>query len=219
MTTSFSRSGQPRDRLGERLARLGLVERLGGLDAAFGSSIVSSSETWSPSPEVDQSSSSAAIDEREMSVSDSSSSSVEMPTFAGDLLVARRPAELALELPDRPLDLARPRTDRARHPVERAQLVDDRAADPGDRVGLELDVALRVVAVDRADQPEQPVRDEIALVDVRRQPRAEPAGDVLDERRVVDDQPVAQRFVAASAGTRATGSCCRFHRPRRENTS
>jgi hypothetical protein len=43
---------------------------------------VSSSDTWSPSPEIDQSSSSAAIDEREMSVSDSSSSSGLIPICA-----------------------------------------------------------------------------------------------------------------------------------------
>jgi hypothetical protein len=42
---------------------------------------VSSSDTWSPSPETDHSSSSAAIEVREMSVSDSSSSSTEIPIF------------------------------------------------------------------------------------------------------------------------------------------
>ena len=58
---------------------------------------------------------------------------------------------------------------RPRHPVHRAELVDDRALDAGDRVRLELDVALGVVALDRADQAQEPVRDEITLVDVRRQ--------------------------------------------------
>ena len=134
-----------------------------------------------------------------MSISDSSSSSVVIPTFAAISSSVGARAERRLELADRPLDLAGPRPHRARHPVERAQLVDDRAADPRDRVGLELDVPLGVVAVDRAHQPEQPVRDEIGLLDVRRQPRAEPPGDVLHERRVVDDQPVAQRLVARSA--------------------
>ena len=131
-----------------------------------------------------------------MSTSDSSSSCGRDPDLLGDLLVGRRAAERRLELADRPLDLPRPRPHRPRHPVERAQLVDDRAADPRDRVRLELDVPLRVVAVDRAHQPEQPVRDEVGLVDVRRQPRAEPPRHVLHERRVVDDQPVAQRLVA-----------------------
>ena len=136
----------------------------------------------------------------------------------GDLLVGRRAGtSLRLELGDRALDVARARAHRARHPVQRAQLVDDRALDPRDRVGLELDVALRVVALDRADQAEQAVRDEVALVDVRRQPAAEPPGDVLDERRVREDQPVAERAGRASAGTRARGSACRRSRsPARE---
>src|SRR5207244_3667578 len=88
---------------------------------------------------------------------------------------------------------------RARHPVERAQLVDDRALDARHRVRLELDVASGVVALDGADQPEQPVRDEIALVDVCRQARAEPTRDVLDERRVRQDQTVANALVAVAA--------------------
>ena len=120
-----------------------------------------------------------------------------IPTFVGDLLVGRRAAELRLELADRALDLRAPatRTERGTQSSV-AQLVDDRAADARDRVGLELDVAVGVEAVDRADQPEQPVRDEVAVVDVRRQPRSEPAGDVLDERRVAQDQLVAQRLLA-----------------------
>ena len=116
--------------------------------------------------------------------------------LAGDLLVVRRPPELALELADRALDVPRPRADRARHPVERAQLVDDRAADARDRVGLELDVALDVEALDRVDQPEQAVGDEILVVHVRRQAAADAAGDELDERRVGEDQARAQALVA-----------------------
>ncbi len=110
-----------------------------------------------------------------MSISDSSSSSPVIPTFAAISSSVGRAAELALELADRPLDLAGARAHRARHPVELPELVDDRAADPRDRVGLELDVALGVVAVDRAHQPEQPVRDEVGLLDVRGQAGAEPS--------------------------------------------
>ena len=102
--------------------------------------------------------------------------------------------EAALELGDRALDLARARAHRARNPVERAELVDDRALDAADRVRLELDLPVGIEPLDRADQAEQPVRDEILLVDVRRQGRTEAAGDELDERRVRQDQPVAQRL-------------------------
>src|SRR5262249_28276081 len=84
----------------------------------------------------------------------------------GHLLVGRRPRELRLELAHRALDLPRPGPNRTRHPVERAELVEDRAPDSRDRIRLELDVAVRVVALDRLDQAEQPVRDEVAFVDV-----------------------------------------------------
>src|SRR5581483_2819503 len=114
------------------------------------------------------------------------------PDLPGDLLVRRRPPELRLERRDRALDLAGAGAHGARDPVECAQLVDDRAADAGDRVGLELDVAVGVVPLDRTDQAEEAVRDEVALVHVRGQPGAEPSGHVLDERRVHDDQPVAE---------------------------
>ena len=92
-----------------------------------------------------------------------------------------------------PLDLAGLVADRARDPVDRAQLVDDRAADAADRVGLELDRPLEVELLDRVDQPEDAVGDQVGLLDVRRQADADPAGDVLDQRRVVQDQPLAQR--------------------------
>src|SRR5579884_226781 len=59
----------------------------------------------------------------------------------GDLLVGRRPAQPPLELPDRPLDLAGAGPHGARHPVHRAQLVDDLALDARHGVRLELDVA------------------------------------------------------------------------------
>src|SRR5581483_6529133 len=100
---------------------------------------------------------------------------------------------------DRALDVAGARTHGTRHPVHRTELVDDRALDPCNRVRLELHVAIRVVALDRADQAEQPVRDEIALVDVRREAASEAPGDELDERRVRQDQAIAQGAIAGLA--------------------
>ena len=94
------------------------------------------------------------------------------------------------------LDVTGLRADRARHPVERAQLVDDRALDPGDGEGLELDLAVEVVALDRADQADQAVGDQVALLDVGGQPGGHPAGHVLDERRVRDDEALARPLVA-----------------------
>ena len=87
------------------------------------------------------------------------------------------------------------RTDRGIQSIA-AQLVDDRAADPVDGVRLELDLALEVELLDRVDEPEDAVRDEVGLLDVRRQTHTHAAGDVLDERRVVKDQPLAQGLLA-----------------------
>ncbi len=114
----------------------------------------------------------------------------------GELGLARRPLQLVLELGLRGLDFTGARADRARHPVERAQLVDDRAADPGHREGLELDPPLGLEALDRADQAHQAVGDQVGVIDVRGQPGAEAAGDELDHRRVGDDQALARARVA-----------------------
>jgi hypothetical protein len=85
------------------------------------------------------------------------------------------------------LDVPRLRAHRARDPVERAELVDDRALDPGDRERLELDLAVGVEALDRADQPEEAVGDEIRLLHVGRKARGHAAGDVLDEGGIRDN--------------------------------
>jgi hypothetical protein len=51
--------------------------------------------------------------------------------------------------------ISRARAHRARHPVKRAQLVDDRALVAGDREDLELNLARRGEALDGGDQAEQ----------------------------------------------------------------
>ena len=124
---------------------------------------------------------------------------VRHPELLRDLLVRRRSHQLLLERCDRTLDLPRSRANRARHPVQRAQLVDDRAADARHRERLELDLATRVEALDRADQPEQPVRHEILLVDVRGEARAHATGDELHQWRVGQDQAVAKELVSRLA--------------------
>jgi hypothetical protein len=107
------------------------------------------------------------------------------------LAVGRGPVQVVLELAVRLLDGARLRPHRARHPVDRAQLVDDRAADPGDGIRLELVAAAGVELVDGVDQPEHAIADEVGLLDRMRESGRHPAGDVLHQRGVVEDQPVA----------------------------
>src|SRR3977135_3045128 len=161
-----------------------------------GSGSVCSSDTWSPlESETDQSSSSAAIVEFEIWISESWKSSPSIPRSAATSSSVGGACALVLELDIGLLDLARTGADRARHPVERAQLVDDRSADARDGIGLEFDLSLGLVALDRRDQADEPVGDEIGLLDVRGQAGAHPAGDVLDQGRVRDDESLAGALV------------------------
>src|SRR3954467_3817289 len=73
--------------------------------------------------------------------------------LARHLFVGRRPVQPVLELRVDLLDLPGPRADGPGNPVQGTQLVDDRALDAGDRVRLELDLALELEALDRVDQP------------------------------------------------------------------
>src|SRR5215213_5231644 len=109
----------------------------------------------------------------------------------GHLFVRGGAVQAVLEPAVHPLDLAGTGAHRARHPVQRAQLVDDRALDARDRVGLELDLALGVEALDRVDEADQAVGDEVGLLDVRGQAGGHAARDVLDQRRVGDHELLA----------------------------
>src|ERR1039458_2419099 len=112
-----------------------------------------------------------------------------------ELLLGRHALKLRLELDVRALDLAGTGTDRAGHPVEPPQFVENRALDAGDRVGLEADLAAQVKSLDRGDQATETIGDQVGLVDVRRKPGAHPTGDVLDQRRIGHHQPVARLLI------------------------
>src|SRR5919206_830235 len=112
--------------------------------------------------------------------------------LGGHLLVGRCALETVLEPRVGLLDVAGAGAHRARHPVQRAQFVDDRALDAGDRVGLELDLAAEVEALDRVDEADQAVGDEVGLLDVGGQARCHAPRDVLDERRVGDHEALAR---------------------------
>ncbi len=113
-----------------------------------------------------------------------------------DLHLAGAAVQLRLQRRVSTLDLTRLAAHRPRYPVDGAELVDDRASDAGDGVGLELDGALEVELVDGVDEAEDPVRDQVCVLNVGRQADTHPAGDVLDQRRVVQDQLLAQVGIA-----------------------
>jgi hypothetical protein len=57
-----------------------------------------------------------------------------------------------LKFSEATLNLASPRTDGSRYPVEGAQLVEYRPLDAVDGIGLELEAAFEIELVDRVDQ-------------------------------------------------------------------
>ena len=145
--------GQPGDRLAERLLELRLGERrlrlrpLGVLDRVDQGDLVAAGRR--DRPELVERARSTSARSRSgcrraprpsiPSLPAISSSVGARCSFASSSAIARSISP-------------RPRPHRSRHPVHRAQLVDDRALDPRDRERLELDVAIGVVALDRADQ-------------------------------------------------------------------
>ncbi len=114
------------------------------------------------------------------------------PEGLGQLSVSRGATIAMLELGERRLDAARMRAHRARHPVELSQAVVDRTADPRPGEGLELDPLIGIEPLDRVDQTEHPIGDEVTRIDRGRQTRADTTGDELHQRRVVDDEMVAR---------------------------
>src|SRR5215213_590185 len=75
----------------------------------------------------------------------------------GDLGVGGAAMQAVLQGDVGLLDLAGLEPDRPWDPVDGSQLVDDRALDPRDRVGLELDAPFEIVFLDRVDQTEDAV--------------------------------------------------------------
>src|SRR5207302_10762364 len=87
-----------------------------------------------------------------------------------DLLLGGRTAQRPLELMRYLLDQARLLTHAARHPVERAEVIENRPPDAELRVGRERGCLLRVVLADRVQESDDPPRDEVAVLHVRRLP-------------------------------------------------
>jgi len=105
----------------------------------------------------------------------------------GHFLFRGLPAEALLDLAVGALELAALLTHGARHPVERSQLVEDRALDPELGVGLELAVLVGIVLLDGIHQADHACIVEVVEVDVRGQPDGDPVDDVTDQRCVLED--------------------------------
>src|SRR3954470_9948900 len=182
--------GQGRDRVGEAVLELGGVEqvlrvgRVGVVQRVEEGDLVARGVRHRPQ----------LVERDDGGVGDLHQALLELldrdAELLGHLLVRGRAVQAVLELPVDALDLAGAGADGARHPVEGAQLVDDRALDARDRVGLELDLALGVEALDRVDQADEAVGDEVGLLHVCGQAGGHAAGDVLDQRRIGEDQAV-----------------------------
>src|SRR4029453_11649633 len=97
--------------------------------------------------------------------------------------VAGAAMQPVLEGDVRLLDLAGFEPDRPGDPVDGPQLVDDRALDPRDRVGLELDAPFKIVFLDRVDEAEDAVRHQIGLLDVWWQADLDPPTHALNQAR------------------------------------
>ena len=119
------------------------------------------------------------------------SSGVTASRSASSSRVGRRPCTRG-ELVARLVDVALPAAQRARRPVLPAQLVEHGAVDARPRELLERRALRRVVAVDRRDQRLEPAGDEVLDLAAGGQLAHLLEDDVLDERGVGHDQPVAR---------------------------
>src|SRR5207245_2743567 len=117
--------------------------------------------------------------------------------LARDLLLARRPPEHALAGARRLVDQARLLPHAARHPVERAQVVQDRAADAELRVGGEGRLLPGIVLAYGVEEPDDAPRHQVVELDVRRLARRQALHDAPHERQVP-----AQHLVPAAAERR-----------------
>src|SRR5262249_13259122 len=90
------------------------------------------------------------------------------------------------------LDQTRLLAHAARHPVERAEVIENRPAETELRVGGERPGLLRMVLADRIEQPDDSPRDEVAVLDVRRLAGREALHHAADERQMPPEDFLAR---------------------------
>jgi len=96
--------------------------------------------------------------------------------------------ELLLDLSGRILDGPGLAPYRAWDPVRGPHLIDDRAPDTRPRIGLELESPLGFEFLNRVDETEHPIRDEVGEFDRVGETHDEAGRHDGDERSVVDDE-------------------------------
>ena len=192
--------GQARDRLAERLAHLGLRRARAAGRGRCVSSIVSISATWSPPPDARP----QLVERRDRRAGDLGQARPRarrsvIPSFVGDLLVGRRALQLrSSSAIARSISRARARTERGTQSSERsssmiAPLMRAIAyvSNLMSRSGSKRSIA--------PIRPSSPYETRSPSSTCAGRPAAEPAGDELDERRVREDQAVADRPVLGPA--------------------
>jgi hypothetical protein len=117
----------------------------------------------------------------------------------GDLLVGGFTEEFLLQGADGALDVSSLGADGSGDRVERAQIVEDRAADPGCGVGGKLGVAVGIVGLDRGEQSGDAGGFEIGGLEVRRETEGEAASNTADEVNGAVDQRFAESRIARRA--------------------
>ncbi len=114
------------------------------------------------------------------------------PEAPDQLRLCRRAAKLLRELVPGTFGLLRPHSSPARQRIHLPQLVEDGPANLGDRIRLELGAAIWIVGFDGVQEPEEPRRDNVLLIERSGHTPRDSASDVFHERGVVDYEPVSQ---------------------------
>src|SRR5690606_29008404 len=114
----------------------------------------------------------------------------------GHLEVRRRAAQLDLEGLPHLVDAIGLVPDDARHPIERAQLIEDGAANPGRAIGLEFHPPIEIEPIHGVHETEDSGALQIVELAILGQLREEPFGDIADEWQIALDQDVAQALIA-----------------------
>src|SRR5215207_5712772 len=114
------------------------------------------------------------------------------PESSDQFRLRRRAAQFLHEFVPGTLDLVRPHASPARQWIYLPQLIEYGPPNLGDRIRLELGAALWIVGLDGVQEPEEPRRDDVLLIERPGHAPRDSAGDVFDERGVVDHEPVPQ---------------------------